>query len=105
MEVLQYKDRKASKDHKCDYCLGVINKGEVYGNSSIKNDGVYTWKSHKRCEELVEKLKMNDGEGVCDDTFYDCIYEKFSDIMGGDRSNNPKLPIMMSVVYDHLKTK
>ncbi len=30
MEVLEAKERKARKDHICDWCDGVIRKGELY---------------------------------------------------------------------------
>lgn len=71
----------ARKDHKCNYCRGIIKKGEKYQRDFLKYDGVYSWKSHLRCQSIASKLNMFDDcdEGVADEDFYEyikCEYAK-----------------------------
>ena len=35
------KNVKARKDHKCDFCLGVIKKGDYYNTATYKSDDIY----------------------------------------------------------------
>lgn len=57
IETLDRKERKANKEHHCDFCSGIIEKGEVYDWSKNICDGeLYEWKSHKKCSFLCSKL-------------------------------------------------
>lgn len=64
-EILDEKDRKARKEHSCDYCQEIIKKGETYEWASLKADELYEWKNHKRCgfiaRELWSFIDPNDG--------------------------------------------
>ena len=79
METFDYGTRKARKQHKCDYCNGLINKGEEYNYSVHKMDDVYTWKAHKHCDELTKLLEMDFDreEGLSKDDFYEYVNDYF----------------------------
>lgn len=93
METLEYpKETKALKDYHCDYCGEKIAKGSKYLNSTHKNEnGIYHWKQHKHCAELVEKLKMfdhvDDGEGLTHEDFCETIREKHFEILSDQLPN------------------
>lgn len=86
MEVLQEKTRTAAKLHRCDYCYGIIEKGDSYNNSTLVADGeIWTWKSHVHCQELALKLNMFAecyGEGLTADDFQETITEEYRKIVG-----------------------
>lgn len=72
METLEEKVRKANKQHTCDYCGGIIEKGEIYDWSKHKQDGrLYEWKSHKKCSFLCSVLwdLVDPDEGMTSDDF------------------------------------
>jgi len=84
METIQYPtETKAIKNHRCDFCLGVIEKGSKYLKSVHKYDVVYSWKTHKKCSEIASKLNMYDNcdEGVTSEDFIEIIREEYSRIM------------------------
>lgn len=73
METLDRKDRKARKEHRCDYCSEIISKGEVYDWSKHVFDGeLYEWKCHKKCSFIARELweYINPDEGMTEDDFY-----------------------------------
>ena len=55
-EILDEKDRKARKEHSCNYCQEIIKKGETYEWASLKADELYEWKNHKRCGFIAREL-------------------------------------------------
>ena len=71
METLSNSKPKARKDHRCDYCGGVVNKGEIY-----------TWKAHLSCTKLANDLNMfeESSEGVTDADFQEYVAEKYHDL-------------------------
>ena len=59
MEIIKVGNRKARKNHKCDFCNGDIPRGEEYCYSTIKNEGaVYTWKTHIKCNDISIRYDM-----------------------------------------------
>lgn len=76
-EILQEKDRKARKEHRCSYCGETIKKGEIYEYAKLKEDGkLYEWKNHKKCGFVARELwKFADpDDGMTEDDFYDaCV--------------------------------
>ena len=74
IDTLEQKERKAKKQHRCDYCCGIIEIGELYNWSKHVFDGeIYVWKSHKKCQSIVDKLKgfyISD-DGITEDDFQD----------------------------------
>lgn len=57
VEFLQDKERKARKEHICNYCYGVINKGEIYRDTILIDGGeIYVWKEHLHCQDVASDL-------------------------------------------------
>ena len=84
METLSDSKPKARKDHKCNFCHGVIRKGTLYHSQTNVYDGsIYTWKTHSHCGEIASKLKMYDDcdEGVTDDVFNEFIRDEYHTLM------------------------
>ncbi len=78
------KDRrevKAAKNHACDYCGARISQGENHNITTIVGDGIYDWRSHKHCDELVDGLNMfslcDPGEGLTSDHFQEIIDDRY----------------------------
>lgn len=89
MEILSSTRPKARVEHRCDYCWGKILKGETYEKTVIKDDELYTWKSHLSCEKLVEVLKIREGkgygEGITEDDFSESIYYTYIGLTGKEK--------------------
>ena len=50
----------ARKQHKCNFCGGIIEKGEKYDNATLEFDGtVYTWKSHLHCLNIASEYDFD----------------------------------------------
>lgn len=79
MQFVTHKKVKAKKEHKCDFCGEKIQNGEEYYYSFCV-DGNYnwSWKSHKRCEDIVHVLQMYhyyNEDGLTSDDFKYSINE------------------------------
>lgn len=81
METINRTTPKAKKEHVCDWCDEKINAGEIYTRAFYKEDYVYIWKNHIRCEKIAEKLKMFDDGAVSQDVFFEAIREEYIRIM------------------------
>lgn len=85
METLIYPTKtKANKEHKCNFCNGLIQKSEIYLKSSHKFDGdIYTWKSHEKCSELASKLNWyeNCDYGLTQEDFIESAKNEYQNIM------------------------
>lgn len=108
MNILSTTTPKARKQHRCNYCYGFIEIGEVYENSSIENDGtVYTWKSHVNCQKTAEKLNMFEQDrdnGVTEDTFREYIQEEYYTLI--EETSIEKIPFSQKlefVIKHHLQ--
>lgn len=87
MEVISSAERKARKDHVCDFCLCKIKKGVVYKDDTCVNNGeIYNWRSHLECKEVLNYIPVDDdGDGIdsmqfdsaLDQWFYDNEIEYF----------------------------
>lgn len=55
-QCLRCVERTARKQHTCDYCGGIIKKGEKYNYSAYKDDIFFDWKAHKRCDFVALEL-------------------------------------------------
>lgn len=83
MELLEKTTPTARKDHRCDFCGGVIQKGEKYERQSIANDGsVYTWKSHKVCNDIADEIQDRYSEGVTADYFQEQVDDLYIIMFG-----------------------
>lgn len=86
METLQNPTKtKAIKEHKCNFCGEPIFKGETYSKSvHLGDSGIYSWKSHDRCDKLTKDLKMWDHvekDGLTQDDFVESVREAHHDLM------------------------
>ena len=111
MISLQFTRPKARKDHVCNFCHGIIPRGEKYERqANIYDNKVYTWKAHFRCLEITSKLKMFDycDEGVTQDDFYETINETYANINKELTENPefeyPKFPGRLDSVCEHYLT-
>ena len=61
MKVLRDKTPVARKEHRCNFCGGVISVGEKYNRQTNVYDGrVDDWVSHCECSKLACELDMFD---------------------------------------------
>lgn len=89
----------AKKEHVCDFCNGIIPKGEKYKHATNKYEGMlYTWKSHLSCLRLIEALDMEgDGDGITSDEFCEYVSDAFSDLkIEGGRTFEERITIVKS---------
>lgn len=66
----------ARKEHKCEYCGGIIHVGEKYDRQTNVFDGhIYDWICHIECTQLACELDMFDGcyDGLDGDAFIDTL--------------------------------
>lgn len=57
LDLISQTERKARKDHTCNYCGEKIEKGETYRSAFLKDGGdVYQWKGHLRCNIIATAL-------------------------------------------------
>lgn len=83
MDILSNRKSKARKDHRCDFCHSMIEKGEVYDRQVVKDQQLYTWKTHLDCTQIAHKLNMYQNaadagyDGVNDDFFMEEINEEY----------------------------
>ena len=79
LEIISTTWRTARKEHRCNYCGGIIRPGERYEYSVNKFDGdIYEWKSHEKCTfiagEIWDYADPDDGMDS------DCFHEACSDV-------------------------
>ena len=86
MDMISNVNRKARKEHKCDFCLQKIEKRDVYNAQTNVYEGeIYTWKSHLRCGKIASELRMYDDsgyEGLGSDDFIEYINNAYYDLIG-----------------------
>ena len=111
MRVLSQKEPKARKKHRCNYCSGVIERGQIYNYAAIEYEGsVYTWKSHQTCLEIAIKLNMFEDsyDGLTQEYFNTFIREEYRDLIRGvelfsrDYVSPPFKEQLDYVLYHHL---
>lgn len=79
MEELSRTQPIARKQHRCDFCAGIIEKGEKYDHSTYSSNGsVYTWKSHLHCLALTSEMDCNE-DGISSDDFEEWVHEYVHD--------------------------
>lgn len=79
LETISTTWRTALKEHRCNYCDGIIRPGERYEYSVNKFDGdIYEWKSHEKCAFIAGEIwdYADPDEGMDSD----CFYEACSDV-------------------------
>lgn len=100
----------AKKQHVCDWCCDKIEIGTKYRKQPIFDEGkAFSFKTHKHCDDLVEKLKILEGgfdDGLSSSDFCDFITEEYSKITGrtyDSRNPLPKFAERMRTVREHHK--
>lgn len=76
-------ETKARKQHQCNFCLGKIEKGDLYLKSVCKGDYIYSWKVHRHCDKVAEKLGIYDfyDEGATADDFIETVKQEYNGII------------------------
>ena len=88
MNIIRTVTRKARKEHKCDFCDGIILIAEKYKcQTNVYDRQIYEWKSHLRCNEIVLKLNMYNefDEGLSRESFREYITEEYYRISDEDK--------------------
>lgn len=105
MESISSKHVVARKEHFCDFCNGIIKKGEKYNNQVNKFEGVpYTWRSHEHCLELINELDMDTDDGVTDQAFSDYVYGAYQSNFP-EQVEYPETSVMAKLIYDKICEK
>ncbi len=108
MEIIQAPTpTKARKNHRCNFCCGVIERGTTYHKSTMKDDTPYVWKNHISCGELAEKMNMYKEcyDGVTTDDFQEFITNEFWKIHNIEWKDLPPFDERLKVVLEHHKIK
>lgn len=104
MEILEQKKRTAHKEHKCDWCGGVIKVGDQYNWSKhIADVGLYEWKSHIHCMKVADRFEMFDwcDEGLSESSFCDQITDLYCQyIQTDDDTFTPDIPEQVIALYN-----
>ncbi len=76
---------KARKSHLCDFCGRRIEKNEIHNTEVMKDDYIYSWKSHLKCLDIAHELRMYDettDDGLTSDDFWTYITEEYISLKG-----------------------
>jgi hypothetical protein len=77
-EQLESKDKVARKQHICDYCGEIIEKGEEYHYYKGVCDGnIFEWESHLSCQRICDAIwdYADPDEGMTADDFWQCCHD------------------------------
>ncbi len=83
METISQNNRKANKDHICNWCEQKIVKGTIYSYSANVDEGTpYIWKNHIYCSDIAHKIGMwDDGDGITTENFQESVKCHYQDVM------------------------
>lgn len=99
------KNRKARKEHSCDWCGGIIKKDELYDWQKITSSdhGIYEWKAHKHCVEVASYYDMFDDweDGLTQGSFSDQVFDRYSE--NHDIDKDLDLPEQVLVLFSEIK--
>jgi len=100
METISITEPKARREYLCDLCEKVIEKGEKYLSQILKDDVIYNWRTHIRCQNIADKLDMfyHCEEGLSTEAFQDNISNKYADIKNIDFEDLPSFSIQLDAV-------
>lgn len=84
MEVLNECISKARKDHRCEYCGGIIHKGDKYMRQTNVDDVIYTFKCHDICHTLSSYLCDDYGDGIEVEYWQDMVSDAYRYEFGCD---------------------
>ena len=75
---------KSVKNHSCNFCGEVIEKGKDYIKSThVYECHVYDWKTHEHCANIASRLNMYEDfdEGLTQEGFMEIVNEKHIEIL------------------------
>lgn len=93
IELLDSKDYKANKNHKCNYCGCDILKGTTYRRSTLRFDGtLYEWKEHLECAEFASIVDFGDwaDDGISPERFQDAVQQYIYEHHYDEEKEKPK---------------
>lgn len=80
MEILRGSLPIAKKEHICDWCGGKIRPGTKYDRQVCKDDNLFTWKAHLRCDKVASFLMYRFDIDEMDQTqFIDACFTLLAD--------------------------
>ena len=81
MEILRENFPIAKKEHICDWCEGKIESGIKYKYQIWKDDNLFTWKSHLKCDRVADFLMDHFGmeDGMDQAQFIDACFTLLTD--------------------------
>lgn len=88
VEVLKSSHPVANKEHRCQFCGGVIHKGEQYHRQSCAYDGrAYDFINHMECEKIADELDMFGrtwSDGIDGDEFTEYVWDAMHTLRPND---------------------
>ena len=78
VDIIEQRTRKARKQHSCDYCGSIIEKGEEYSCQKNIFDGTfYEWRTHLACSRVASAIwdYCDPDDGMSDQDFQDGCQE------------------------------
>lgn len=106
MEIITTAKPKARKNHLCNFCGLIINKGEIYNYAVNKYEGeIYSWKTHEDCMKIATKLNMWDScydEGLTEEAFQETIHYEYIDLYPKDTEQHQFEYKLIMVLAHHL---
>lgn len=115
MTILHSNIVTARKEHVCDFCGGIIRKGEKYSNLAFVFDGSITSQTtHQHCQEVFGELCRHFNEcGVTERDPDDMLNEYADDVLTKEENDEfMRQPItsrqntrQWEYMYNHIKNK
>lgn len=109
IEEIERNQPIARKEHRCDFCRGIIKKGEKYDNATLKYDGsLYRWKSHLHCLELASTVaaEYDEGDGITADSFEEAIWNYVCKYHYDEEEwENNTIPELAKMIYEEIRNK
>jgi hypothetical protein len=107
MICLSQNEKRAAKEHRCDWCGDTIKVGEIYDYSSMVNGDFYVWKNHKDCAWIAHELNMFDDcdDGVSDQDFWEFITDYYNDNVPIEEDTLKTHHEKLKWVIDHRKNQ
>lgn len=107
-DIIEQKERTARKEHQCDYCNEVIQKGEKYEWAKLTNgENLYEWKNHLRCGFISRELWsfIDPDEGMTENDFNEgCAEFCRTFICPSCKESNEDCYYCLDKIYDFLQT-
>lgn len=97
MNIFEQTIKKSIKEHHCDFCDGIIEKGDGYFKYAYADDrdGFQVIKMHLHCKEVVNHFQDADFEYL--DDYYDTLIDYYdSNNLGSPETSYPEKILLIS---------